>query len=154
MSETPIDLRSHPFVIDLSESAQERLSECAVGTVHWEPGTKIFREGGVSENCYLIMYGIVAVEAHSPGRDAKVLQTLGQGDVLGWSWLFPPYRWTFDAHVRAETEAVQLDAVKLREYMDTDRELGYEVLFQFSRLVVRRLNATRLQLLDLYADHS
>ena len=154
MSEYDADLLSHPFAIDLSPEVQQSVADCVVGPVTWQAGSRIFREGGHADSCFLIMSGMVAVEAHSPGREPRVLQTLAEGDVLGWSWLFPPYRWTFGAHARADTEALQLDGAKLRECVDDNRELGYEVLYQFSRLVVRRLNATRLQLMDLYGDHN
>jgi len=154
MSDDDRDFLDHPFITDLPAEAQQHLKDHVIGPVTWKAGTEVFREGGDADVWYLIMHGTVALEVHTPGREDHVVMTLSDGDVLGWSWLFPPYRWSFGAHVRTETEALEVDGAKLRAHLENCKELGYDVLYQFSRLIVSRMNATRLQLLDLYADRT
>ncbi len=77
-------------------------------------------------------------------------QTVAEGDVLGWSWLFPPYRWVFDAQALELTRALVFDGTCLRGKCEDDHNLGYELMKRFAHVVVQRLQATRLQLLDVY----
>jgi CRP/FNR family transcriptional regulator, cyclic AMP receptor protein len=74
--------------------------------------------------------------------------------VLGWSWLFPPYRWHFDASASAETSAVVLDGACLRGKCEDDASLGYRLMKRFAQLIQQRLQETRLQLLDVYGGES
>lgn len=113
-------------------------------------GELLFREGGPAERFFLIRKGAVALEVHAPGRGALMIETLHDGDVVGWSWLFEPYRWQFDARATAPTAAVAFDAVCLRGKCDADHELGYQLMRRFAALLIERLQATRLQLLDVY----
>ena len=96
--------------------------------------------------------GRVAIELHAPGRGARVLQTVGPGEILGWSWLFPPYRWAFDARAVEEVRAVEFDGACLRKKCEADPVLGYALMKRFAGVFARRLQATRVQLLDLYAQ--
>jgi CRP/FNR family transcriptional regulator, cyclic AMP receptor protein len=82
------------------------------------------------------------------------IQTLGVGEVLGWSWLFPPYRWLFDARTIELTRAIALDGKCLRAKCDEDHHLGYEMVKRFAQVIIERLQASRLQLLDVYGVRS
>jgi hypothetical protein len=91
------------------------------------------------------------LELFAPPRQPIIVATLAEGDILGWSWLFPPFVWKFHAHATKETRAIALDGKCLRTKCEQNHDLGYEFLRRFSQIVVKRLEATRLQLLDIYA---
>ena len=97
-------------------------------------------------------HGRVVLETFVPGRGALTIETLEEGDLLGWSWLFPPYRWHFDARALDLVRAVAFDGACLRGKIDDDHALGYELLDRFSPVMLERLQATRLQLLDVYGS--
>jgi CRP/FNR family cyclic AMP-dependent transcriptional regulator len=147
-------LVTHPFVVGIEESQLCRIAECAVKMVEFAPDQVIFRAGGVARVLYLLRRGDVALEVVAPGSGTRIVTTLSGGDVLGWSWMFPPYRWTFDARALTQTEAVLIDGEKLRRYAEADHELGYQVIWRVAREMADRLQATRLQLLDVYGKRS
>lgn len=142
-------LGEHPFFADLRPSDLDFIAGCGRNVV-FEGGDRILREGGPADHFYVIRSGRVAVETHHPTRGGLVLDTLGAGDVLGWSWLFPPHTWSFDARAVDETHAVSLDGTCLRAKCDEDPRLGYALMQRFAGIMVQRLEATRLRLLDLY----
>jgi CRP-like cAMP-binding protein len=115
-------------------------------------GEFLFREGEPAQHFWLIRSGSVALEVHAPGRGQLLIQTLDDGEVAGWSWLFSPYRWATDARVLAPTGLVEFDGSCLRGKADADHEFGYQLMRRFAAVVVSRLQATRLQLLDVYGD--
>jgi CRP-like cAMP-binding protein len=117
---------------------------------HVEMGTLLLREGAPAETFYLIRQGTVALEVHAPGGPPLLIQTLHAGDVVGWSWLFPPYRWHMDGRALEPCALVTFDGRCLREKCEADHDLGYELMRRFAANVVDRLQATRLQLLDVY----
>ena len=88
-----------------------------------------------------------------PGRGDQIVETLGASTVLGWSWLNPPYRWHFGAVARLATTAIAFDASSVRRRCDADPAFGYAALRSFTPVIIERLQATRLRLLDLYARH-
>lgn len=135
----------HPFLTGLCEHQLKLLAEWA-HRVHFRKGSYIFREGELANRFYLIQHGAVAIESAADDSAPVVLQTLSDGDVLGWSWLFPPYAWHFDARAVEETDAIFLPGLRLRELCETDHALGFEVMKRISRLVIQRLQAARLQL--------
>ncbi|HSR23524.1 MAG TPA: cyclic nucleotide-binding domain-containing protein, partial [Candidatus Eisenbacteria bacterium] len=112
------------------------------------------REGDPADWFFVLRQGSVALEVASPERGPIVIQTLGPGDAVGWSWLFPPYRWHLDAVARGPVAAVAFDAACLRGKCDEDHELGHRLMARFAELMLQRLMATRLQLLDVYAHGS
>lgn len=123
----------------------------AVATeVAFAAGSTIFREGGEAALWYLLTDGVVTLEVDIPGRGPHILQTLHEGDVLGWSWLFPPYRWSFDAFARTDVAALSFDGARLREAKQLDPMLGYDLMQRFAQVLVQRMQAARLQLLDIY----
>ena len=99
---------------------------------------------------FAIRHGTVALETYVPQRGGVTIETLHGGDVLGWSWLFPPYRCHFDARARTLVRALALDGVCLRGKCEADPKLGYELMSRFAQVLIERLQWTRLRLLDLY----
>jgi CRP-like cAMP-binding protein len=143
-------IAEHPFFSGLESYYTGLLVGCAANA-RFAGGTYIFKEGEEANEFYLIRSGKVALEIFAPQRKPIVVATLAEGDVLGWSWLFPPYLWKFHAHATVETRAIMLDGKCLRTKCEQNHDLGYEVLKRFSQIVAQRLEATRLQLLDVYA---
>ncbi len=142
-------LKEHAFFQGLKPDYIELLIECAAN-VRFDAGDLIFCQGEEANQFYLIRHGRVAVEISIPGGKAIALKTLTDNDVLGWSWLFPPYQWQFDARAQELTRAIALDGGCLRRKCDSDPELGYELMKRFSFMMLETLQATRVQLLDLY----
>ena len=95
--------------------------------------------------------GDVALEMQTPGHGPQVILTLHSGDFLGWSWLYPPYRWTYDAHVHSDSEAIRFDGPTLKEASEVDPVLGYELMKRFTEMLVNRMQSIRIQLLDVYS---
>ena len=118
--------------------------------VSYDDGDRLFDEGGPAGYCWLIRHGRVALDTAVPGRGHVVVQTLGPGDLLGWSWLVPPYRWMFDARATDETSAIAFDAACLRETCEADPGVGYALLQRVVTVMSDRLRSARIRLLDLY----
>lgn len=144
-------LAEQPFLKGLSPDHLKLIVGCAAN-VRFEAGTTIFREGQEANEFYIIREGRVAIEIYVPERGSVTIQTLGPSEILGWSWLIPPHHWHFDARVVELTRAIALDGRCLRTKCEEDHDLGYELLKQFSYIADQRLEATRLQLLDLYTS--
>lgn len=144
---TAIDLlRSHPFLNGLSEHRLERLASWSRRSL-FHGGSRVFREGDRATGCWLIRDGEVLLDTEVPGRGTVVVESLGPGTVLGWSWLFPPYRWHFGAVAVRTTLTVELDGAGLRRLSTEDPALGYELASRFMQVVVERLQATRSRLI-------
>lgn len=144
-------LAEQPFFRGMAAEYLRLFAGCA-SNVRFEEGAYLFREGEPADCFYLIRHGQVALELHVPEKGKVVVQTLGEGDVVGWSWIVPPYRWAFDARALGLVRAVSFDAACLRRKAEEDPALGYELLKRLVPVIVERLQATRLQLLDLYGD--
>ena len=119
----------------------------------FETGERIMREGEPADAFYVIRHGAVALETVVPQRGPVVLQTLHDGELLGWSWLVPPYRTAFDARSLGTTRAIAFDGACLRDKCEADPALGYALLKLLSGVFTERLQDTRLRLLDLYGKH-
>jgi len=145
-------LAEHPFLKGLEPQYIKLLVGCA-SNVRFNAGRYLFHEGEEANHFYMIRQGKVAVEIRAPEGGPIIVQTVGEGDVLGWSWLIPPYRWRFDARAVELSRAIALDGKCLRSKSEQDHNLGYELLKRFSGIIVERLDATRLQLLDVYSAH-
>jgi CRP/FNR family cyclic AMP-dependent transcriptional regulator len=125
----------------------------AVATEIEVPASKaIFEEGGHADSAYIIIEGRVALELDVSHRAHHIVQTLHEGEVLGWGWLFPPYRWSFSALALEKVRLIRFDAEQLRATHEADCELGYEMMKRFARVMTSRLAATRLQLVDFYGN--
>jgi CRP-like cAMP-binding protein len=127
----------------------ELIAGCARNRV-FAAGEQLMREGEPADDFYVIRRGDVALETYVPQRGALTIETLHDGDLVGWSWLVPPYRTTFDARALVETHAVSFDGACLRGKCEADHDLGYELMTRFTAVIVERLQATRLRLLDVY----
>lgn len=138
-------LAAHPFARDLDAAHVEGLAELA-GEVELAAGEFVFRHGRPAETLYLLTAGDVALEVAPPGHDPIVLQSLHEGDVLGWSWLWPPYEWHLDAHCRTDVTALAIDAVALRDALVEDPVMGCVVSMRIGSLLVERLRHARDQL--------
>lgn len=145
-------LQQYPFFDGLSDAHLKTIASSAKD-LHFPEQHIIFHEGDFANEFYVICDGLVAVELQTPSG-ATTLQTVDKGEVLGWSWLSPPYRWHFNARTLRPTHALALDGNLLRNKCQEDRDLGYEVLKRFVDLIASRLDATRLQLLDIYCVRS
>jgi CRP-like cAMP-binding protein len=138
----------HPFWQNLHPRYAHFLGECATFQ-HLGPQQQIFRTGWQADNFYLIEQGRVALETpFIPGKGVIIIQTLSAGEVLGWSWLFPPYVWHFGAITLEPTDLIVFDAEFLRRKAGEDHEFGYELAMRVGAVMLERLQATRLQLLD------
>jgi len=146
-------ISEHPFFRGM-EPAHLRLIVGCAKNVRFDAGQTIFREGDPADHFYLIREGFVSVQFMIPHRGLTTVQTVGEGEVLGWSWLFPPYRWHFDARTQQATHALAFDGKCLRGKCEQDHDLGYEIYKRFMQLVTERLESARLQLLDLYGSNS
>jgi CRP-like cAMP-binding protein len=143
-------LAEHPFFAGLDPGYLKVLSGCAEN-VRFARDKYIFKEGGAANTFYLIREGQVALEIFPPQHKPISVATVGVGEILGWSWLFPPFVWKFSARAVKDVRAIGLDGRCLREKCEADHNLGYETLKRFSRIMQQRLEATRLQLIDVYA---
>ncbi|MBX6354691.1 MAG: cyclic nucleotide-binding domain-containing protein [Micromonosporaceae bacterium] len=146
-------LAAHPFLAGLSRPQLSVLSAWGNRSV-FHAGTAVFAEGGRATRFWLIRTGHVSLVTRLPGRGDVVVDTLGPGAVLGWSWLFEPYRWHFGAVAVEETLTVEMDGAGVRRLCAEDPELGYELTRRFMAVVVDRLQATRMRLLDVPATPS
>jgi CRP/FNR family transcriptional regulator, cyclic AMP receptor protein len=146
-------LAEHPFVRGLDDRYVDLMVGCATN-VRFQAGEYIFREGGSADQFYLLRHGRAAIEIYAAERGAITVMTVGEGETVGWSWLFPPYRWMFDARAVELTRAVALDGKCLRGKCDEDHELGYELMKRIVQVAEQRLQATRLQLLNVYDVHA
>ena len=139
----------HPFFEGLSAGHLRLIVGCA-SNVRFGAGEFVFHENEEANQFFLVREGRVALEVAIPGRSPATVQTLGEGEILGWSWLIPPYHWPFDARAVERTRALALDGKCLRQKCEADHDLGYELLKRFAHIIERHLEATRLQLVDVY----
>jgi CRP-like cAMP-binding protein len=142
-------LREHPFFSGLDEPYIEFIAGCGRNVV-FEPGAYLFREGDEADQVFIVRRGRVALEINAPGRGAVVLDSSEAGEVIGFSWLFPPYRWQFDGRALEPVRAVALDGVCLRGKCEEDPKLGYELMRRFASILLRRMQSARLRLIDMY----
>jgi CRP-like cAMP-binding protein len=142
-------LARHPFFAGLEPEYLQLLLSCA-SNVRFDAGQYLFREGGDADHFYLIRHGKVAIQIFTGAEGSITVETLGEGEMLGYSWLIPPHRWSFDGLAVELVRAVALDGKCLREKCDQNHDLGYELIKRFSRVMAKRLEATRRRLLDIY----
>lgn len=145
-------LPEHPFFRGLDERWIDLVVGCAA-TTHVSPGTYLFREGGPADRFFVVRRGRVTIETSTP-TGSIVLDTAHEGDVVGWSWLVAPFRWTFDARATEETSLVAVDGACLRGKCEADPELGYALLQRVVQTMSDRLQSARARLLDLYGNRS
>jgi CRP-like cAMP-binding protein len=150
----PVDSKSvesviaeHPFLKGLKPDHLRILADNAM-RMSFQPGQFIFREGDPANRFYLIEEGKVSLESHLKDEGGVCIQTIGAGEVLGWSWLFPPYYWHFDARALTPAKAIFFYGTRLREQCVLDHDFGYELMKRMTSIAIRRLQATRTQLMS------
>lgn len=143
-AELEAQVASHPFFLGMGTSHIRLLADCAMRS-QFTAGQVIFRKGETANRFYLIERGKVALES-SAGDEVVKIDEIGAGDLLGWSWIFPPYVWHFDARAIEPTTAIFFYGTILREYCDADPALGYELFKRMSEVMMRRLQAARVKL--------
>jgi CRP/FNR family transcriptional regulator, cyclic AMP receptor protein len=144
-------LAGHSFLAGLSDDTVALLADFA-RTTTFEPGEFLLREGEAADTIYLVTSGRVAIEIHAPARGAIVIDTVGPGHVVGLSWVAAPFRWQFDARALERVETVAIDAVRLSAEMAERPDVAAELHRRLSAVLLTRLQATRIRLLDLYAN--
>ena len=142
-------LAEHPLFSGMEERYLHILAGCA-RNVRFESNDVIFRQGETANEFYLLRTGKVALQLFADRRGPLTILTLEEGEVLGWSWLSPPYRWKFTACALETTRAISLDGRCIREKAETDHDLGYELLKRFVQVIEERVRATSLRLLNVY----
>ncbi|MFF5537129.1 Crp/Fnr family transcriptional regulator [Streptomyces cinerochromogenes] len=121
--------------------------------VSFEAGTRLFEEGRRADRFWIVRTGTVALHLHVPGRRPAVIESLGNGELVGWSWHFPPHLWHLGAEAVSPVRAWEFDAEAVRAMCAADPELGRAVAVWVGRVIAQRLHATRIRLLDLYAPY-
>ena len=149
MSDIRAALGQHPFLAELGETALARLGQ-VTEALEFAVGSFIFREGEAADRLYLVQRGRVALELNVPGRGATQLESLRPGDILGLSWLFPPYRWHLDARAVEAATVLAIAASELRACMAEAPALGGELSMRLLHQLYQRLERVRMQRLDLY----
>jgi len=144
-------IREHPFFVGLEGRFLKLICGCAKN-VRFEASHYLFHEGEAANEFYLLRHGRVALEITAPGRSPTTFQTLSQGEVVGLSWLIPPYLWAYSAKALEEVRAIAIDGSCLRNKCEADHDLGYEMMKRVVPVLVQRLHGTRLQILDVYGD--
>lgn len=144
---TVASLAAQPFLRGMLPEHLECLAETASDVV-MPARYRIFEDGGYAARFWLIRSGQVALDLQVPGRGLVVIETLRMGDILGWSWLFPPYRWALGAITTGPGEAFEFDGPGVRARLDADPRFGYEITRRFLAVAANRLQATRFRLLD------
>jgi len=144
-------LTAHPFFADFPPHHVELVAGCA-RNVHFDTGRFIFHEGEDAHRFYVIREGKIGLHIASERRGPLTLLTLGPGEIVGWSWMFPPYRWKFSAKALEPTRAFAIDGMCLRGKAENDHDLAYELLKRFARVSGSRLETMRLQLVSAYKD--
>jgi CRP-like cAMP-binding protein len=142
-------LRRHEFFAGLDPQYLALLAGCAANAA-FPDGAFLFRAGTAAEKFFLVTSGTIALEIAAPGRVVTV-QTLGEAEVAGFSWLIGPHRWQFDGRAVGRVRAIEMDGACLRAKCESDPRLGFDLMQRFARLAVQRLQATRLQVLDVYS---
>jgi len=143
----------HPFLAGMNPTQLALLTDCAI-PVHFKKGQTILREGEMANRFYLIESGKVVLESGEGFGDPVIIETLGAGDLLGWSWMFPPYVWHFTARAAEPTDAIFFYGTILREYCERDPSLGYELFKRITPVMLKRLQSARRKMLSVHAHRA
>lgn len=142
-------LAAHPFFAGLDAPDIALVAGCAENA-KFEKDEMLFRAGEPANHFFVIRKGRVTLELTPPGGELVVFGTSGEGDVMGWSWLIPPFRWQFDCRALELTRALRFDGACLRRKCDADPRLGYDLMKRFTAVLIQRFLDTQFQLLDVY----
>ncbi|MBI4557851.1 MAG: cyclic nucleotide-binding domain-containing protein [Candidatus Hydrogenedentes bacterium] len=142
-------LAAHPFLAGMAGEHISRLAQSAT-EASFDEHESLFRVGEPAQTCFLVIRGQVDLEVFDQRRGPIIIQTIEDGGVVGWSWVVPPYRWSFDARAVAPTQAIALQAAHVREACEKDSDLGYELFKKCATVIADRILAVRMQLVDIY----
>jgi CRP-like cAMP-binding protein len=145
---TPL-LEEHPFFAGMKPDDLALIAGCA-RNARFDAGEYLCREGSPAREFYLVRSGSVSLELHAPGRGTLVLQTISEGEILGFSWLMPPHVWMFDGRASQATRVLAFDGACLRGKCEEDTRLGYNLMKRVARVMIERLQSLRLQLADVF----
>ena len=145
---TAAALATHPFLHGMTRE-QLAVLAAAASDVMFPAGQRLFEDGGNADHFWLIESGHVTLDLHVPGQGRMKIESIGMGELLGWSWLFPPYRWAFGAVAATPVKAFEFGAPTVRASCASDPELGYELTTRLARVVASRLQATRVRLISV-----
>jgi CRP/FNR family transcriptional regulator, cyclic AMP receptor protein len=148
---TTEELAGFRLLSDLTTAQLEKVAPIGHEVV-FPAGRRIIEEGRPADRCWLVRSGQIALQIALPNNTASTVETLGRGDVLGWSWLLAPHRWRFDGVATEPVTAIELDAVRLRELTAQDCALGYSIAMRLGEALADRLQATRARLIDMYGS--
>lgn len=146
-------IAEHPFFAGLKPEQIKTIAKNSI-SVTFNPGEFLMREDEPGNCFYLINQGRVALEVFTPERGPIILQTIGENEILGLFWLIPPYQCRFDVKAMELTRAICIDGQGLRDFCNSNPEAGFEILKRTTQILANSLEATRVQLLDIYGDHS
>jgi CRP/FNR family transcriptional regulator, cyclic AMP receptor protein len=132
----------HPFLKGFKSEQLDLLAANAL-PAHFQAGEVIFREGEMANRFYLVTQGVIVLETYTKDRGGALVDKIGAGDVLGWSWLFPPYYWRMDARAVEPTNAIFFYGTRLREAAEQDHDLGYELMRRVAAVAIQRLQTAR-----------
>lgn len=144
-------MREAPLFADMRSDRLQLLAGCG-HNVQFDEGATLFRENEAADFFYVLRHGSITLETYVPGRGPITIETLAAGEVVGWSWLFPPYKWHFDARAISLVRAVEFDTTCLRDKLEEDSALGFDLMSRFAQVLQQRLRWTRMRLLDVYGD--
>lgn len=142
-------MKEHSFFKNMTKGSCKILSGCAQNEC-FDAGAYVVHEGDPADKFYLIRNGSVSLELHIPGKTSIVLETLHSGDIFGWSWIVPPYKWTYDVRAAELTRLISLEAKCLRKKIKKNHTLGFDLYSQFIPVMGKRLSAARMQMIDIY----
>jgi CRP-like cAMP-binding protein len=140
-------LAAQPFLKGMSRQHLELLASDSLAA-EFQPGERILNEDAPANRFYLIVEGGVEIETRVRDGEPRHIQKLEAGDLLGWSWLFPPYCWHFDARAATHTKAICFYGKHVREVCEANHELGYELMKRVAAILIQRLQATRGELAE------
>ncbi|HEY8782235.1 MAG TPA: cyclic nucleotide-binding domain-containing protein [Mucilaginibacter sp.] len=152
MKNLELMLAKHPFLHGLSDEYIREIAGHAM-IFKFDEGDILFDEGEPANKFYLIIKGKVAITTFAPNKGITI-QTVEDGEMLGWSWLVAPYKYKFNARVLTRTEFIAINGVELRNQCEKDPGLGYELLRRMVQAIAFRLEQTRLLVLDIYGNRS
>lgn len=143
-------LKGNPIFCDFPEEFVDDLKECA-WEMEFQKDQYLFWTGQDAKYMYILRDGKVALQSYTAERGPIVIETMGDSDIVGWSWLFPPHKWHFDAMALEPTRALVLDGRCIEGKCAANHELGYQLMKRFSSVMLDRLNNTRIRMIDIYA---
>jgi len=147
-------ISKHPVFKSLKKSYIQLIANFA-SEANFDTGEYIFHEGEKADKFFIILHGKISIEALiALEREPIIIQNIGDNDILGWAWLFPPHKWHFNARVISPTKVISLDGTVLRIKCEDDHDLGYELMKRFAGIIEQRLRSVRSQNPNMYAVHA